>query len=71
MIAHEGTEGRGIDGRMMTDVMSEFSGGEVVSPIVLTNRTVSTKILFKFLVNTFGLTIGLGVISCAHGLLDI
>jgi len=64
-------EGGGIDGRMMANVMSEFSGGEVVSPVVLTNRAVGMKILFKFLVNTFGLTISLGVISHAHGLLDI
>jgi len=52
-------------------VMSEFSGGKVVSQVGLTNRAVGTKILFKFLVNTFGLTISLGVISHAHGLLDI
>ena len=71
MIAHEGTEVGGINGRMMAYVMSKFSGGEVVSPVILTNRAVSMKILFKFLVNTFGLTISLGVISCAHGLLDI
>src|SRR5882762_1554757 len=56
---------------MVADVVSEFSSGEVVSPVILMNRAVSMKILFQFLVNTFGLTISLGVISCAHGLLDI
>src|SRR5882762_3068009 len=71
LITHEGTEGGGINGRMVADVVSEFSSGEVVHPVVLTNRAVSTKILFQFLVNMFGLTISLGVISRAHGLLDV
>src|SRR5882762_6353235 len=56
---------------MVADIVSEFSGGEVVSPVILTNRAVSMKILLQFLVNMFGLTISLGVISHAHGLLDI
>ena len=47
------------------------TGREVVSPVILTNRAVSMEILLQFLVNTFSLTISLGVISCAHGLLDI
>src|SRR5882762_4870692 len=64
-------EGGGINGRMVANVVSEFSGGEVISPVILTNRAVSMKILFQFLVDTFSLTIGLGVISRAHGLLDI
>src|SRR5882762_3041285 len=55
---------------MVVDVVSKFSSGEVVSPVVLTNRAVGMKVLFQFLVNMFGLTIGLGVISCTHGLLD-
>ena len=71
MIAHEGMEGGGVNGRMMAYIMSEFSSGEVVSPVVLMDGAVGMKILFKFLVNTFGLTISLGVISHAHGLLDI
>ena len=46
MIAHEGTERGGIDGGMVTNVVGEFSGGEMISPVILTNRAVSTKVLF-------------------------
>jgi len=71
LIANEGTEGGGVNGRMMADVVSEFSGGKVVGPIILMDSAVSTKILLKFLINTFSLTISLRMISHAHGLLNV
>ena len=37
LIAHKGTEGGGINGRVVADIMSKFSGGEVISPVVLAN----------------------------------
>jgi len=46
LIAHEGMERGGIDGRMVTNIVGEFSGGEMISPVILTNRAVSTKVLF-------------------------
>jgi len=46
LIAHEGTERGGIDGRMVTNIVGKFSGGEMISPVILTNRAVSTKVLF-------------------------
>ena len=71
MIAHESVERGGINGRVVANVVGEFSGGEMISPVSLTNRAVSTKVLFEFLVNSFGLTVSLGVVSRAHGLMDI
>ena len=71
MIAHKGTERGGVDSRMMADIVSEFSSGKVVSPIVLADRAVGMEILLKFLIDAFGLTIGLRMISHAHGLLDV
>src|SRR5882762_387414 len=46
LIAHEGAERGGIDSRMVTNIVGEFSGGEMISPVILTNRAVSTKVLF-------------------------
>src|SRR5882762_4016834 len=37
LIAHEGPKRGDIDGGMVTNVVGEFSGGEVISPVVLTN----------------------------------
>jgi len=39
LIAHEGTEGGGINGRMVAYVVSEFSGGEVVSPVIFDKQS--------------------------------
>ena len=70
LIAHEGTERGSVDGGTMTDIMSKFSSGKVVSPVILADRAVGTKVLFKFLINLFSLTICLRMVGRTHGLLD-
>ena len=59
-----------INGRMETIVVGKFHCGEVLRPIILAKRSIGMEILFKQLVNTLGLTIGLRVISCRHGLFN-
>ena len=71
VIAHKGIK-RGLRSRGVgADVVGKFGGREVRSPVVLSDRGVSTEILFEFLINSFRLTIRLRVISRRKGLIDI
>ena len=71
MIAHEGIKWGLRSHGVGAEVVGKFSGREVGSPVVLSDRGVSAEILFEFLINPFCLTIGLQVISCGKGLIYI
>ena len=50
--------------RVSCVVVHEFSQGKEIDPVVLLVVDVHPKILFQDLVNTFGLTVGLGMVGC-------
>ena len=56
-------EGRVLCAGGKSRVDCEFCGGQVISPVVLALVAEDAKILFDFLVHTFGLTIALWVVS--------
>ena len=56
-------EGRVLCAGGKSRVDREFSGGQVISPVILTLITEDAKVLFDFLIHTFGLTIALRVVS--------
>ena len=67
---HEGKEGHVIDGGVKVVIVREFGRGEGTGPVILTDGSVGTEVLLKRLVDTLSLTIGLGVVSCRHGLFN-
>lgn len=52
-------------------VVREFCKGQEIGPIVLLVVDVDAKVLFEDLVNAFGLSIGLRVVSCGEVRFDI
>ena len=56
-------EGYVLCARGKSRVDCEFCGGQVISPVVLVLITEDAKILFNFLIHTFGFTIALWVVS--------
>jgi hypothetical protein len=66
-VSHDETEWGGILGIMFSVVMDKFRDGEVFSPFFWVIAAVDTKISFQFLVQSFSLTISLGVISGRWG----
>jgi hypothetical protein len=65
-----GEEGSDLCSRMGSVVVSKFGEGEQVDPVVLLIIDVYSEILFQYLVDPFGLTIGLGVIGCGEVAFD-
>ena len=56
-------EGRVLCAGGKSRVDGEFCGGQVISPVVLALVAEDAKVLFDFLIHTFGLTIALRVVS--------
>ena len=63
-------EGRVLCARGESRVDREFSGGQVISPVVLALVAEDAKILFDFLIHTFGFTIALQVVSRSETCFD-
>ena len=59
-------EGRVLCAGGKSRVNREFSGGQMISPVVLALVAEDAKILFNFLIYTFGLTIALWVVSSSE-----
>src|SRR3981189_653253 len=57
-------------GTVNSIVMGEFGDGKPLNPVILTMVNKDMKILFKFLINTFCLTISLRMVSCRRSGLD-
>ena len=51
-------------------VVSKFGGGKPVRPIILHEVSVESKVLFEFLIGSFGLAICLWMEGCGEGCLD-
>jgi len=61
--AHEGVK-RGLRScGVSLDVMGKFGSREMRSPVILLDGSVNMEVLFKFLINSFCLTIGLRMIG--------
>jgi len=71
MIAHKGVKRRLRSRGVSVDVVGEFNGRKVRSPIILSESRCKCGDLFEFLINPFRLTIGLRVISHGEGLIYI
>ena len=56
---------------MRSYIVCKFCKGEEVSPIVLLIVAEYSKVLFYFLVDPFGFTVGLGVEGSTEGGFDI
>ena len=62
-VAVDEFEGRVLCAGGKSRVDREFSGGQVISPVVLALVAEDVKVLFDFLIHTFSLTIALWVVS--------
>ena len=63
-------EGRVLCAGGKSRVDREFGGGQVISPIVLSLVAEDAKVLFDFLIHTFGFTIALWVVSRSETCFD-
>jgi hypothetical protein len=66
-ISHHEEEWGGVMGVVFSVIVDEFCHGEVLNPFERCRVAVDVKISFKFLVQTFGLSISLGVICGGEG----
>jgi hypothetical protein len=66
-ISHHKEEWGGIAGIVFSMIMDEFCHGKMLDPIKRCRVAVGVEVSFKFLVQTFGLSISLGVICGGEG----